>query len=120
MPRVIHFEISAKNPEKTVDFYKKVFGWSISKWEGPIEYWLIKTGDPDQPGIDGAISRNKDENTVTNTIGVSSIDEYIEKIRANGGEIVVPKNTIKGVGHLAYFKDPEGNIHGIMQEDPLA
>ena len=38
MPRIVHFEISVKEPEKVVDFYKKVFGWKATKWEGPQEY----------------------------------------------------------------------------------
>jgi predicted enzyme related to lactoylglutathione lyase len=55
VPRVIHFEIHADDPKRAVEFYKKVFGWKISKWEGPAEYWLVTTGDDKQPGINGAI-----------------------------------------------------------------
>ena len=32
MGRVMHFEISANDPEKMVGFYESVFGWRISKW----------------------------------------------------------------------------------------
>ncbi|HPT75026.1 MAG TPA: VOC family protein, partial [Methanomassiliicoccaceae archaeon] len=59
MPRVIHFEIPAEDPERAVEFYKKVFGWKIDKWEGPIDYWLVMTGENDEPGINGAIHDNK-------------------------------------------------------------
>ena len=45
MPRVQHFEISADDPEKVAAFYEKVFGWKITKWEGPVEYWLASTGE---------------------------------------------------------------------------
>jgi predicted enzyme related to lactoylglutathione lyase len=44
----------------------------------------------------------------------------VKQIQANGGEIVYPKNTIPGVGYLAYFKDTEGNLWGIMQSDSSA
>ena len=47
------------------------------------------------------------------------IDEYVEKFVA-GGAIAVPKMPIPGVGWLAYGKDTEGNIFGIMQSDPTA
>jgi uncharacterized protein len=33
---------------------------------------------------------------------------------------VVPKMPIPGVGWLAYFKDTEGNIVGVMQPDANA
>ena len=44
----------------------------------------------------------------------------IAKVEANGGEITMPKMAVPGVGWMAYFKDPEGNIHGMMQSDPGA
>ena len=54
------------------------------------------------------------------TVQVPGIDEYIAKASSAGGVVAVPKMPIPGVGWLAYFKDTEGNIFGIMQPDPLA
>src|SRR3972149_5570591 len=59
MPRVIHFEIAADDPERAVAFYRKVFGWEIQKWEGPMEYWVITTGPKEEPGIDGGLGRRR-------------------------------------------------------------
>jgi hypothetical protein len=122
LPRVIHFEISAEKPERSVKFFEKVFGWKIMKWEGPVEYWLITTGEQGEAGIDGGMGRRKKGELAetVNTIGVSSVDEYTKKVEANGGTIVVPKHAVPGVGWLAYFKDPEGNMFGMMQDDPSA
>jgi uncharacterized protein len=121
MPRVVHFEIPADDPEKIVEFYKSVFGWGFHKWEGPEDYWLITTGADDQPGINGGLMhRRHPGQPVVNTLDVPSVDEYAAKITAAGGEIVVPKIAVPGVGWLAYFKDPDGNISGIMQSDPAA
>ena len=44
----------------------------------------------------------------------------IAKAEASGGSIAVPKMPIPGMGWLAYCKDTEGNIFGMMQEDPEA
>ena len=44
MPRVIHFEIPADDPQRAVKFYREAFGWEISTWGGPGEYWLATTG----------------------------------------------------------------------------
>lgn len=35
MPRVVHFEISANEPEKVVAFYENFFGWKAAKRERP-------------------------------------------------------------------------------------
>lgn len=47
-------------------------------------------------------------------------DAALNAVTANGGSIAWPKMPIPGVGWLAYFKDTEGNIFGLMQEDPNA
>jgi len=121
MNRVVHFEMHADEPEKTLKFYEKVFGWKSVKWDGPEPYWVITTGDDDAPGINGGMMKRVDPaGNVYNTIQVESIDDTIKKIEDFGGEMVVPKTPIPGVGYLAYFRDAEGNISGIMNEDPSA
>ena len=121
MPRVVHFELPAENPERAIDFYTKVFGWTIKKWDGPMDYWLVMTGPDDQPGIHGAIMRPSEIATkVINSIDVPSVDEFTEKIIRNGGKVVAPKMEIPGVGYFAYCQDTEGNTFGIIQFHPSA
>jgi len=121
MPRVIHFEIPADNPARAAKFYTEVFGWQINKWEGPIEYWLVTTGDSAAPGINGGlVARQHKEQSTVNTVDVPSVDDFVAKVQQNGGVVVVPKMPIPGVGWLAYCQDPEGNIFGIMQNNPKA
>lgn len=121
MSRVIHFELAADDPQRAIAFYETVFGWQISKWDGPIEYWLITTGPEDEPGIDGGLARRAEPGVSTeNTIGVASLDEALAGVEANGGTIVRPKQAVPGVGWMAYCQDTEGNTFGIMEDDPSA
>jgi len=121
MPRVVHFEIGVDNPQRAVKFYTDVFGWKIAQWKTPestMDYWLVGTGEAPEPGIDGALApRGMYNQPVVNTVSVPSVDAYIEKIRAAGGQIVSPKMPIPTIGWFATCKDSEGNIFGIMQED---
>jgi predicted enzyme related to lactoylglutathione lyase len=48
------------------------------------------------------------------------VDETLETVEKNGGTIALPKMAIPGVGWLAYCKDTDGNMFGIMQPDPAA
>src|SRR5690349_9206788 len=110
MPRVIHFEIPAEDPQRAIKFYTDVFGWKINQW-GEHEYWLVTTGDKETPGIDGGLNKKGDAeefNRMVNTIDVPSVDEYLAKITDNGGTVLRPKMPIPTVGYLAYCKDPEG------------
>ena len=121
MNRFTHFELATADLEKTASFYREVFGWQIQKWEGPVDYWLVMTGDTSAPGINGGLMPSGGEFRGTiNTIEVDDIDSAIAKVLANGGEIALPKDAIPGVGYQAYFKDNSGIIVGLHQADPNA
>jgi predicted enzyme related to lactoylglutathione lyase len=120
MPRVVHFEIVGDDPDALAKFYADTFGWKLTKWEGPMEYWLIETGK-DEPGIDGGLGRRTQPGeTTTNTIGVPDAKAAIAVIEKNGGKVVNALHPIPGVGWQAYCQDPDGNLFGIHQEDPNA
>ena len=115
--RVTHFEIPCDNPEKTIDFFKKVFGWNFQQF-GDEQYWMAITGDEKSPGINGAIMKKMNPGQpIANSISVADLDATAKEIENAGGQIVVPKMPVPNVGWLAYFKDPDGNIHGAWQED---
>ncbi len=120
MNRVTHFEIYTDDPEMVQPFYQDVFGWKFHKFEGgPIEYWLVTTGDDKEPGINGGLTRPREGQSpgTLNTIAVESLDRTISKIEQRGGKICVPKMGIPGVGWLAYAEDPAGNVFGIIEPD---
>jgi uncharacterized protein len=106
MSRIVHFELPAESPERMAEFYKKALGWTIDQWKGGmVDYWLISTGPQDQPGIDGAIARRREQPTpgVLITAQVDTVDATLKEIVAAGGSIVSPKRVIPGVGwQVAY------------------
>ncbi len=115
MPRVVFFEIGVDQAARAKRFYEGVFGWKAAKFEGEADYWLITTGEG-EPGIDGALTpRRMPSETTTNTIGVPNVDQYVKKVVAQGGKLVVPKAAIPGMGWVAYCQDTEGNVFGLYQ-----
>ena len=128
--RIVHFEIHATNPEAVADFYTKVFGWEIKKWEGgQMEYWMVMTGKQGEPdGINGGLMRRKGVapadgaavNGFVCTIMVDNFDAYAQKILDNGGVLSLPKMAIAGMAWQGYFKDIDGNIFGLHQVDKNA
>ena len=128
MGRVVHFEIHAEDPPRAVAFYSELFSWEFVKWDGPMDYWLIKTGPAEEPGINGGLLPRRGDrpqlgqavNAYVCTASVTSLDETIIAVDANGGTLALAKMPIPTVGWLAYFHDTEGNIFGAMQADPSA
>ncbi|MDE1924971.1 MAG: VOC family protein [Patescibacteria group bacterium] len=129
MNRVVHFEIQAKDADKIQKFYQDVFGWEITNAGAEYGgYRMVKTGEPvpkdmASVGINGGISPRMSDlpaagggiNAFVCIIGVDDIDACIKKILAAGGTEQVAKTDVPHVGLLAYYKDPEGTIFGILQ-----
>jgi predicted enzyme related to lactoylglutathione lyase len=102
-------------------FYSGVLGWSFQKWDGPAEYWMIQTGPDGESGINGGLLRRRDPaQPCVNSIYVPDLNATLAAVDAHGGSCVVPKMPIPGVGWLAYCKDTEGHIFGILQPDVAA
>ena len=106
MHKIIHFDISADDVSRAKDFYHNLFGWKIERFPGPMEYYLVDTTDENgEKGLTGGIAkREKSYQKITNFIQVSSIDEYMEKVKKLGGEVVEPKNA-----------DPNCRLHCRLQ-----
>lgn len=120
---IVHFEIPAKDAKKLMKFYVDLFEWKMEKVQW-MDYWLVETvpvdkqGRPLRPGINGGLyqkDKHSQNMTPVNYINVESVDEYVKKIEALGGKIIVPKQEIPDVGWSAIAMDPDGNYFGIFQ-----
>jgi predicted enzyme related to lactoylglutathione lyase len=128
MPRPIHFEIHAADPQRAISFYSKLFGWTFTKWDSPMDYWLVKTGEKGTPGIDGGLLPRRGGgpapmqavNAYVCTVDVVDLDATLKRIAELGCSVAVPKMAIPTVGWLAYAHDTDGNIFGVMQMDAAA
>jgi predicted enzyme related to lactoylglutathione lyase len=119
--RIVHFELPADDPDRAAKFYADAFGWQVTKWGGPTDYWLVTTGEEGEPGIDGGIGKRQSaEDQTTNTIDVPDLDAAVAAVEAAGGRITNAKHAVSGVGWLAYATDTEGNPFGMMQADDSA
>ena len=127
MARAVHFEIHAANPPALIAFYTTLFGWTFNKWDGG-EYWMIHTGPDDQPGINGGLIPRRGDlpaamaavNAFVITVDVDDVEACVSRARSAGGSVALPTMAVHGIGWLAYVKDPDGNIFGMMQTDTEA
>jgi uncharacterized protein len=127
MARVVHFEIHADDLDRASRFYSDLFGWEVSKWDGPVDYRLVTTGPEKAPGINGALMKRMHPVTGSDgviafvcTVDVDDLDKHVARGVELGGTVALPKMPVPGVGWLAYLKDTEGNVLGLMQADPTA
>jgi hypothetical protein len=117
MPRVTFFELPVDDPERAAAFYRAAFGWEIHQWDGPVEYWLVKTGPAGEPGINGGLRRRARPGEAPNAcIDVSDIDAAMAAIVAAGGTLLSGKLAIPSIGFYCSFLDPEGNPMAVVEE----
>jgi len=116
MARVIHFEIPVDNADRAVAFYKNAFGWKIEKWNGPMDYWMVNTGDEKAPGINGAIMKRGDVKTTTNTLDVKSLEDPSRRSR-RPAHTHHAQDADSGRRLLCLLRRPEGNVFGMLQAD---
>ena len=111
--KICYIEMPAKDAERSAEFYKKSFGWNIRKrGDGSIAFddgvgevsgtWVLGRPPSANPGL-------------LFYIMVDSVAATIEKIVANGGEIVQPVGG-DAPEITARFRDPGGNVIGVYQQ----
>jgi len=125
---VVHFEIHASEPQRLIDFYTELFGWSFTQF-GEMAYWAIDTGEGaagmDAPGrgINGGLTqrqgpapeRGAPVNGCDFVVGVDgSVDELFAKGLDLGGTEALPLSDMEGIGRVGYLLDPDGNVFGLI------
>jgi predicted enzyme related to lactoylglutathione lyase len=107
--QVCYLQIPARDLMSSAEFYEKIFNWQIERpypsFEAPglIGQWV-----DDRPAAEGGLLA---------WINVEHIDDTLEAVRANGGEVLEPP-TVDGPRWLATICDPGGNVIGVVQHGP--
>jgi len=123
--KLTHFAIHIDDIERAKKFYDGVFEWGFLAY-GQDDFLQIKSDKSEKGELIGAMQSRKYSPVPEKiiglecTIGVESIDKTIEKVKSNGGQVVMPKTAIPYVGYIAKFLDTEGNLICGMQYDSSA
>lgn len=123
--KLTHFAIHIDDIERAKNFYEGVFDWGFNSY-GQEDFLQIKADKSDHGELIGALQARKyspiSEKVIglECSIGVENIDDIIEKVKSNAGQVLMPKTTIPYVGYVAKFLDTEGNLICGIQYDPTA
>jgi len=107
--QVVWRELATPDPEVSLEFYKKVFGWTFVKTDGnERNYWLIKNNGKSI----GGMFELKDKNPEAGgewvcSISVPSLTDALTNVKSNGGKVVVGPLDLEGRGNLALINDPQ-------------
>lgn len=117
---IVWFEIPADNTERAKSFYSGLFGWKIERFPGPMEYWHIDTGGGDDTPDGGLIERKHPQHTITNYVGVASVDQFVPKVQKLGGKVCTPKTAVPQMGYFVICQDTENNSFALWERNEKA
>jgi len=119
LANIVWFEIPADNVERAKKFYNKLFGWKIERFPGPTTkpYWQIETGGDDRTPNGGMLERQHPGHSITNYIGVASVDEAAAKVEKLGGTICMEKTAVPHMGYFVICSDTENNTFALWEPD---
>jgi predicted enzyme related to lactoylglutathione lyase len=124
--KVTHFEIPVEKMERARKFYADTFGWNVMDMPGQapgMPYVMAIGAETDERGMvtekgainGGIIKRAAPLQHPIITVDVDDMDGALDKVKKNGGKVLVKKTAMAQMGFFAYFQDTEGNVMGLWQ-----
>ncbi|MAT40455.1 MAG: lactoylglutathione lyase [Ectothiorhodospiraceae bacterium] len=110
------FEIPAADFDRAVKFYSTVVDEELYTQEMNGAKMAFMPFNPEKPGVSGAVVAAEGYTPSADGLHVyfncgEDMAPWIERIKAAGGEIVMPKTLVReDIGYIARFRDSEGNV----------
>ena len=117
---VVHFEVIGKDGEQLRSFYGELFDWNVNA-DNEMNYGIVSREEnlsPDGVGIGGGVAGGPEgyEGHGTFYVGVPDVEQALAKAESLGGTRVFGPETIMGSMVLGQFKDPEGHLIGLVND----
>jgi len=113
---VVHFEATGKDGSKLREFYAKVFGWTFNVMP-EMDYSTVDNGGR---GINGGVggTGTAPSGSAIFYVAVPDPPGTLNEVESLGGKTAMPVMEIPNIVTLAQFTDPEGNLIGLVKDDP--
>ena len=112
-------ELASTDPGATRSFLERTFGWSFESVTFPMgEYLSFTTPGGGRGGVRPVAP--KEVPGSMNYVLVQDLDAATTKIKRAGGEIVLPRVDVPGMGSFFWFRVPGGPIMACWQDAPAA
>lgn len=114
---IVHFEIMGSDGPALTEFYRALFGWELRRvpMDGYQDYSFIPSPE-EGVGVGGGLGQLEDGDAlVTIYVEVTNLQQMLDRAVEAGAQIVLPRTEIPPEVTIARFRDPQGNIVGLIQ-----
>jgi predicted enzyme related to lactoylglutathione lyase len=111
MNTFVHMELNTSDPKAAKQFYKAVFGWEYQDMPMPEGVYTMVQGI-------GGITQHPMPDAPSSWlgyVGVDSVERTVAKVEKAGGNVVMGRTEIPGMGCFAVFTDPQGAPFAIWE-----
>jgi predicted enzyme related to lactoylglutathione lyase len=110
----MQWQIVARNPAATAQFYTSLFDWEINT-NNALQYRMVDTGS--ERGINGGIwpAPPEGHGMVSLYVEVEDVADYLAKATALGAKALIPAQVLPDGDEMAVLLDPEGIPFGIFK-----
>lgn len=112
--QLVFFELTVTDLARSKSFYGHVLGWTYSDSPSP-DFVSIKGA-----GVAGGILRDPNKKPGNGDVkiffAVQDISATLERAKQMGAEVLLGETRVSPTRTLAEFRDPDGNVMGIMRE----
>jgi predicted enzyme related to lactoylglutathione lyase len=114
---VTWFEIVGKDAGALHKFYRDVFEWKLTPPVAQMgNYSMLAEHGPDTKGAGGGIGGDtRDESRVSVYVEVDDPQKYLDRATKAGAQLLMPVTQITPDTTIALFRDPAGNVNGILK-----
>src|SRR6185295_12633972 len=111
---VTQFQMIAKDPEKTAQFYSALFGWQINA-NNPMGYRQIDTGS--SAGIQGGIwpAPPQAPDFVQLFTLVEDVKNCVSQAVELGAKVLIPPTMLPEGNEMAVLHDPQGMSFAVFR-----
>ncbi|MGH3649124.1 MAG: VOC family protein [Acidimicrobiia bacterium] len=111
---IVHWELIGADGNALKTFYSGLFDWTFSTPEGFDSYHFT---EGDDMGVNGAVGQGREDMPDYQAlyVRVADIVSKLGEVESLGGSTVMPRTEIPGVVTYALFRDPAGNLVGLVE-----
>lgn len=110
---ITHLEIPVSDTKRAAAFYHALFGWQIDEPPGFEGYPMWQA--PNQISGGALAPRGEGFTQPRSVVEVDSIDESLEEVVRQGGEVLIGKEPISDTSWWAIIRDLDGNELGLYE-----
>lgn len=111
----VHLELNSTDPQKSKDFYGKLFDWKMEDMQMPVgTYTMIDVGT----GTGGGIMKQLMPDTGSLWLAYAEVDDIgkaTKKAESLGAQVMKDSVEVPNMGWFSIIVDPTGALLGLWQ-----